>query len=59
MDILISSNLERLVYLTAGADAEKNSALMKDLKEKGVYELTDDMKANLADLKLVMQRKMM
>ena len=49
MDILISSNLERLVYLIAGSDAEKNSALMKDLKEKGVYELTEEMKANLSD----------
>ncbi len=49
MDILISSNLERLVYFIAGSDAEKNSALMKDLKEKGVYELTEDMKANLSD----------
>ena len=49
MDILISSNLERLVYFIAGSAAEKNSALMKDLKEKGVYELTEDMKANLSD----------
>ncbi len=49
MDILISSNLERLVYLITGCDAEKNKALMKQLKEEGVYELTDDMKANLTD----------
>jgi len=49
MDILISSNLERLVYMIAGCDAKKNSELMKALKEKGVYELTDDMKANLSD----------
>jgi len=49
MDILISSNLERLVYMIAGCDAEKNSELMKALKEKGVYELSDDMKANLSD----------
>ena len=49
MDILISSNLERLIYYIAGADAEKNSALMKDLKEKGVYEVTEEMKANLYD----------
>ena len=49
MDILISSNLERLIYLIAGSDADKNSQLMKSLKEKGVYELTDDMKANLSD----------
>ena len=49
MDILISSNLERLVYLIAGSDAEKNRELMKSLKEQGTYTLTDDMKANLSD----------
>ena len=49
MDILISSNLERLIYLVAGCDAKKNAELMKALKEKGVYELTEDMKANLSD----------
>lgn len=49
MDILISSNLERLVYMIAGCDAEKNSELMRALKEKGVYELSDEMRANLSD----------
>ena len=49
MDILISSNLERLVYMIAGCDAKKNSELMKALKDKGVYELSEDMKANLSD----------
>lgn len=49
MDILISSNLERLVYLVAGQDAKKNSELMKALKEQGVYELTEDMKEKLDD----------
>jgi len=49
MDILISSNLERLVYMIAGCDAKKNSELMTALKSNGVYELTEDMKANLAD----------
>lgn len=49
MDILISSNLERLVYMIAGCDAEKNRTLMQALKEKGVYELSDEMKANLSD----------
>ena len=37
MDILISSNLERLLYLTCGA--EKCAGYMKDLKEKGEYTL--------------------
>ena len=49
MDILISSNLERLIYLIAGEDADKNSELMKSLKSEGVYVLTDEMKANLKD----------
>ena len=49
MDILISSNLERLIYMIAGQDADKNSELMQALKSKGVYELTDEMKANLDD----------
>ena len=49
MDILISSNLERLIYTIAGCDAKKNKCLMDALKEKGVYELTDDMRANLSD----------
>ena len=49
MDILISSNLERLIYLIAGQDAEKNSELMRALKTSGIYELTDEMKANLDD----------
>ncbi len=49
MDILISSNLERLIYKIAGEDAEKNAELMKSLSTKGVYEITDDMKARLAD----------
>jgi len=49
MDILISSNLERLVYMISGQDATKNSALMNSLKTAGVYELTDEMRANLSD----------
>jgi threonine synthase len=49
MDILISSNLERLIYKIAGEDAAKNNQLMSDLSKKGKYEITDDMKAQLAD----------
>ena len=47
MDILISSNLERLIYHISGNSAEKTAALMKDLSEKGVYAITDEMKAGL------------
>ena len=49
MDILISSNLERLIYITAGADAAKNAALMHALSTEGRYEITADMKENMAD----------
>ncbi|MCI8514730.1 MAG: threonine synthase [Lachnospiraceae bacterium] len=49
MDILISSNLERLIYEIAGKDAEKTSALMERLKSEGRYELTADMREKLGD----------
>ena len=49
MDILISSNLERLIYRIAGNDAEKNAALMAALSGTGKYEITEDMKAKLQD----------
>ena len=49
MDILISSNLERLIYTIAGQDAVKNAELMKQLKETGEYKITDEMKAKLDD----------
>ena len=49
MDILISSNLERLIYRIAGNDAEKNAALMSQLNTEGKYEITGEMKAQLAD----------
>ncbi|SFG39802.1 threonine synthase [Oribacterium sp. WCC10] len=49
MDILISSNLERLIYLSTGRSAEKTSGLMKALREQGVYDITDDMKEFIAD----------
>ena len=49
MDILISSNLERLIYLIAGQDAVKNQDLMRALKSQGVYEISKEMKENLDD----------
>ncbi len=49
MDILISSNLERLIYFIAGQDSEKNAKLMNELKTTGKYSITDDMKAALTD----------
>ena len=49
MDILISSNLERLIYRIAGNDAAKNADLMKALTSAGKYEISEDMKAQLSD----------
>lgn len=49
MDILISSNLERLIYRIAGNDAKKNAALMESLSGKGIYEITGEMKEELKD----------
>ena len=49
MDILISSNLERLIYRIAGSDEVKNQELMDALSKDGKYEITDSMKKELAD----------
>ena len=49
MDILISSNLERLIYQIAGSDEEKNRELMRELSENGAYTITEEMKAQLKD----------
>ena len=49
MDILISSNLERLIYLSAGSDASVSAALMRELSEKGCYTVTDEMRRFMED----------
>ncbi len=49
MDILISSNLERLLYLAAGEDAAGTAERMRKLKVSGRYEITAAMKERLAD----------
>ncbi len=49
MDILISSNLERLIYNISGNDAAKNADYMKALATDGKYAITDEMKAKLSD----------
>lgn len=49
MDILISSNLERLIYKIAGNDAKKNCMLMEQLGAEGKYEVTEDMKEKLQE----------
>ena len=39
MDILVSSNLERLLYLLSGGNDKKVAQYMRDLNEKGFYKV--------------------
>ena len=48
MDILVSSNLERLLYHLSGEDAGEIRRLMADLDEKGRYEVPDSIRAGLS-----------
>lgn len=45
MDILVSSNLERLLYEASGRNSEIVSELMKDLNTKGIYEVNETIKS--------------
>ena len=47
MDILISSNLERLLYFAAGA--EKTASYMHQLNTAGRYEVSEDIKDFISD----------
>lgn len=49
MDILISSNLERLLYELSGGNGNKVNSLMTELKNNGFYEIDQDMKNGLMD----------
>lgn len=49
MDILISSNLERLIFKIVGEDAKKNAELMNSLNTNGSYEITEQMREKLND----------
>lgn len=49
MDILISSNLERLIYRISGESADKTRELMEALAGDGEYRITEEMGARLAD----------
>lgn len=50
MDILISSNLERLLYDLCGEDSETLSGWMKDLAETGVYSVGDAVREKVQQL---------
>jgi len=47
MDILISSNLERLLFDLTGGNSKKVSKWMKELKEKGEYNVGADIKKKI------------
>lgn len=50
MDILISSNLERLLFDLCGNDDQKVKEWMEELKNKGEYTVTADIKKKLSKL---------
>ena len=49
MDILVSSNLERMLFYASGCDCNYVAGLMKDLKEKGKFEVNADVLKVLQD----------
>ncbi len=48
MDILVSSNLERLIYQITGKDPAATGTLMQALQEGGIYEITGPMQEQLS-----------
>lgn len=50
MDILISSNLERLLFDLSGRDDKFVASLMQQLKDKGEYKITDEMFKELTNI---------
>lgn len=50
MDILISSNLERLLYLLSGEDDKQIKDWFGQLSKTGRYEVTDEVKGRLSEL---------
>ena len=50
MDILVSSNLERLLFEVSGRDYKLTAERMKKLKEEGVYEITAEERAAIAEI---------
>lgn len=49
MDILVSSNLERLLYYLSGNDCEQVASYMADLNEKGAYTVSDELLSKLRE----------
>jgi threonine synthase len=51
MDILISSNLERLIYRLCGNDPVRNQEFMKELVKDGHYSITPEMRKELSSFR--------
>jgi threonine synthase len=49
MDILVSSNLERLLWTIGEKDAQQVRKLMNSLRDKGFYQINSEMKKKLKD----------
>ena len=49
MDILISSNLERLLFEASGRDYNEIKKLMEDLNKDGIYKVNENIKNGLKD----------
>jgi len=49
MDILISSNLERLLYIVSNDDSDETQYLMDQLQINGEYAINKEMQDNLSD----------
>ncbi len=50
MDILVSSNLERLLYHLTGGNAEKVAGWMKELSANGQYTVDEEVRSKLSEL---------
>lgn len=50
MDILVSSNLERLLYVLSGRNDAQTKEYMMSLKTEGAYEVSEDIKKVVTDL---------
>ena len=50
MDILVSSNLERMLYLLSDGDDAYVAGLMRQLRDEGRYQVTDKMLARLHEI---------
>jgi threonine synthase len=49
MDILVSSNLERMLYYLTDGDCEHVARLMGELQEKGIYDIGSDLLGKLRE----------